>query len=192
MEIRDKVAVITGAASGIGYATALELARRGCKAILMVDLTDQVETNADQVNAELGRDVAFAFRGNVTDPAFRQEVFDAARDRFGLVSICIPAAGITRDDLAVRLDKATGKAQIYEQERFQLVIDVNLIAPVYWSLEMVARIAEDRFAGGLRSGTPTKAFRAPWSSSGRFRPRATRGRSPMPRPRPASRGPPRP
>jgi len=149
VEIKNKVAIITGAGSGIGNAVAIELANRGIKAVLMVDLTPQVEINAEQVNTEVGREVAFPYQGDVTDAVFRAKVFDDAQAKFGIISICMPAAGITRDSLAVRLDKDTGKARIYEQEKFQLVIDVNLIAPVYWALEMVARIAEVRFAEGL-------------------------------------------
>lgn len=154
MEIRDKVAVITGAGSGIGDAVAVELANRGIRAIIMVDLTDQVQVNAEQVNTQAGREVAFAYQGDVTDAQFRTAVFDDAQLKFGTVTICIPAAGITRDSLAVRLDKETGKARIYEQDEFQLVINVNLIAPVYWALEMVGRIAEARFAKGLKKWHP--------------------------------------
>ncbi|NVK44533.1 MAG: SDR family oxidoreductase [Oceanospirillaceae bacterium] len=150
VEIKDKVAVITGAGSGIGNAVAIELANRGVKAVLMVDLTDQVKINAEEVNAEVGRIVAYPYQGDVTQADFRTSVFDDAEEKFGLVSICIPAAGITRDSLAVRIDKETGKAKIYDQERFQLVLDVNLTAPVYWALEMVARIAEDRFNRDLK------------------------------------------
>ena len=71
-------------------------------------------------------------------------------------SLCVPAAGITRDDLAVRIDKNTGKARIYPVEQFKLVVDVNLIAPIYWSLEMIGRIAEDRAARGLKKWTPAE------------------------------------
>jgi NAD(P)-dependent dehydrogenase (short-subunit alcohol dehydrogenase family) len=66
----------------------------------------------------------------------------------------VPAAGITRDELAVRVDKGTGKARIYPLEQFKLVVDVNLIAPVYWALEMLGRIAEDRAAKGLKKWLP--------------------------------------
>jgi len=71
-----------------------------------------------------------------------------------VVSICVPAAGITRDGLCVRVDKATGKASVYPEEKFRQVIEVNLTAPVYWALEMVARIAEDRHRRGLGRWEP--------------------------------------
>src|SRR5436190_1841091 len=102
MEIADKVAVITGAASGIGRAVALELARRKVRAIALVDLGDAIKTVADEVNAAAGRQVAFPYQGNTTDEAFRTSVFDSISSQFGTVTVCVPAAGITRDDLAVR------------------------------------------------------------------------------------------
>jgi NAD(P)-dependent dehydrogenase (short-subunit alcohol dehydrogenase family) len=70
----------------------------------------------------------------------------------------VPAAGITRDDLAVRIDKHTGKARIYPLEQFRLVVDVNLIAPVYWALEMIGRIAEDRAARGVKRWLPDEGI----------------------------------
>jgi NAD(P)-dependent dehydrogenase (short-subunit alcohol dehydrogenase family) len=42
------------------------------------------------------------------------------------------------------LDKTTGVAAVYPEEMFRLVAEVNLIAPTYWALEMIARIAQDR------------------------------------------------
>ncbi len=144
MEIKNKVAVVTGAASGIGRAICLDLARRGTKAVAMVDLTDAVSEAAQEINREVGREVAYPFQNDVTDDNFRNEVFRQMRERFGCVSICVPAAGITRDALAVKVNKETGKAQIYPIETFRKVTEVNLIAPIYWALEMVGHLAEDR------------------------------------------------
>ena len=158
MEIAGKVAVITGAASGIGRAVATELARRNVRALALVDMGENIEGVAAGVNAEAGRRVAYAYRGDVTDAAFRASVFDSISDQFGMVSMCVPAAGITRDDLAVRVDKMTGKARIYPLDRFKQVIDVNLVAPVYWALEMIGRIAEHRAAAGLKRWEPTEGM----------------------------------
>lgn len=154
MDLSKKVAVITGGGSGIGRAVATAMARRGVAAVGLVDVSEAIADVAEVVNAEAGREVAVPFRGDTTDQAFRAAVFDAMSSRFGPVSLCVPAAGITRDDLAVRIDKNTGKARIYPVEQFRLVVDVNLIAPVYWALEMIGRIAEDRAARGLKRWSP--------------------------------------
>lgn len=156
MDINNRVAVVTGAASGIGREVTLQLAQRGAKAVAMVDMTDAVLEAAQEANARAGREVAIAFQGNTTDEAFRTSVFDRLEQQHGLATICIPAAGITRDDLALRLDKSTGKMRIYPVETFRLVVEVNLIAPVYWALEMVARIAQDRVARGLKRWVPSE------------------------------------
>jgi NAD(P)-dependent dehydrogenase (short-subunit alcohol dehydrogenase family) len=156
MEIANRVALVTGAASGIGREVTLELARRGAKAVAMVDLTETVSSTASEVNETIGRNVALPFRGDTTDAVFRASVFDRMEQQVGLASICIPAAGITRDDLALRLDKNTGKMRIYPVETFRLVVEVNLIAPIYWALEMVARIAQDRVARGLKRWVPSE------------------------------------
>jgi len=158
MEIADKVAVITGAASGIGRAVATELARRNVRALALVDMGEAIDAVAAEVNAEAGREVAHPYRGDVTDAAFRASVFDSISGRFGTVTMCVPAAGITRDDLAVRIDKITGKARIYPVDRFMLVVNVNLVAPVYWALEMIGRIAEERAARGLKRWQPTEGM----------------------------------
>ena len=81
-------------------------------------------------------------------------LIDRAETRFGPVQICVPAAGITRDALAVKIDKGSGRAAVYPVEQFRQVIEVNLVAPVYWALEMVGRIAEDRKRRGLGRWEP--------------------------------------
>lgn len=158
MDLADKVAVITGGASGIGRAVAAAMARRGVKGLALVDMNDAVDEVAATLNAEAGRVFAIPFKGNTTDEPFRASVFDLISEKFGPVTLCVPAAGITRDDLAVRVDKNTGKARIYPVEQFKLVVDVNLIAPVYWALEMIGRIAESRAARGLKRWAPTEGM----------------------------------
>ncbi|MCS3902468.1 NAD(P)-dependent dehydrogenase (short-subunit alcohol dehydrogenase family) [Methylohalomonas lacus] len=154
MEIRNKVAIVTGAASGIGQAVAGELAQQGVKAIAIVDMDDAVEDTANDINQVCNRDVAVPFKGDVTDATFRAEVFGKMRQDHGVVSICVPAAGITRDSLAVKVDKESGKSKIYDVEKFRQVTEVNLVAPIYWALEMIAGIAEDRAAHGKRKWHP--------------------------------------
>jgi len=154
MGFSNKVAVITGGASGIGRAVATAMARRNVAAVALVDVSPTVGEVAAALNAEIGRDFVLPFQGDTTDPAYRAGVFDEISRGRAQVSLCVPAAGITRDDLAIRVDKATGKARIYPQDLFRLVVEVNLIAPVYWALEMIGRIAEDRAARGLKKWNP--------------------------------------
>ncbi|NDE32468.1 MAG: SDR family oxidoreductase, partial [Betaproteobacteria bacterium] len=153
MDLSERVGVVTGGASGIGRAVAATMAQRKVKAVALVDQNAAVHEVARSLNQEAGREFAMPFEGDTTDEAFRASVFDTISKVHGLVSLCVPAAGITRDDLAVRIDRNSGKARIYPKAQFELVVQVNLIAPVYWALEMIGRIAEDRAARGLKRWT---------------------------------------
>jgi NAD(P)-dependent dehydrogenase (short-subunit alcohol dehydrogenase family) len=153
MKIPNRIAIITGAAGGIGRAVGTELIRRGAKVIGLVDTNPAASQVAANLNREAAREVARAYIGDTTDETFRKHVFQDMNRSFGLPSICVPAAAITRDDLAVRVDKATGRSVIYPVETFRKVTEVNFIAPIYWAIEMVAGIAESRAARGLKRWT---------------------------------------
>ena len=155
MIVEEKVAVVTGAASGIGRAVAADLVQRGVAAVAMVDRCDDIKQVSAKLQESAGSKASVVpFVGDVTDDAFRRAVFDEITAKCGIPSICVPAAGITRDKLSVRLDKQSGKATLYPVEDFLTVLKVNLVAPVYWALEMVGRIAEDRHARGLKRWAP--------------------------------------
>lgn len=154
MKIDGKVAIVTGAAGGIGFALCQELVNRKIKAIAMVDFSDKIEEAAETLNNSNGGSYAVAYRGDVTKEDFRKHVFQDIQEKKGPVRICVPAAGITRDELAVKFDKETGEVRIYPHENFRLVTEINLIAPVYWAMEMVAHIAEERKNKGLKRWTP--------------------------------------
>ncbi len=158
MTIQDKVAVVTGAAGGIGREVALELARRGARHVAVVDQSPTAAEVAMEINDAVGREVASGFSGDVTQDAFRQGVYQDLRGNHGVASICVPAAGVTRDELSVRLDKEKGRIVVYPVEKFRLVTEVNLIAPVYWGLEMVAGIAEDRRQNGKKKWQPEEGI----------------------------------
>ena len=150
MDIKDKVAVVTGAASGIGNAVANALASRGARGIALVDRSELVTEHAVELQKQFPDCPCLAVIGDVTDGEFRKGVFERVTAEMGSPRILVPAAGITRDRLSVKLDKETGKADIYPLEDFRLVTEINLIAPIYWALELIAGVAEDRAKRGLK------------------------------------------
>ncbi|MEK6798419.1 MAG: SDR family NAD(P)-dependent oxidoreductase [Planctomycetota bacterium] len=159
MNLNNKIAVITGGISGIGQATARMLAHDQVRAIAVVDFADNTESICEKMNADLGREVMVAFQGDVIDVDFRNRVFETMESRFGPVSLCVPAAGIVRDRLAVKIAQSNGtiKAELYCEDDFRRVIEVDLIAPIYWALRTVASVALDRARRGLKQWTPEES-----------------------------------
>lgn len=156
MNIKDAVAVITGAAGGIGKALALDLAKRGAKGLALVDHAEAVHELARDINKTTRSDRALGFKGDVSGDAFRKSVYREVAERFGPANVCVPGAGITRDGLAVKQDKTSGGISIYPIETFRQVVEVNLVAPVYWAMEMVAGVADRRARQGLKRWEPAE------------------------------------
>lgn len=151
MQIRDKIAIVTGAASGIGRATALHLAQQGARAIALVDQSDKCTQVAGEINsnAKTKTTHATAFIGDVCDEKFRRKVFAEMEKRGDLVRICVPAAGILRDALAVKRNRETGTADLLPIDTFRQVLEINLLHAIYWTMQMLARIIEQRTADNL-------------------------------------------
>src|SRR3974377_310393 len=97
MNIKGSVAVVTGAAGGIGRALALELVKRKAAGLALVDQSETVQHVAKAMNDLVGNGVATGFSGDVTDAGFRKRVYQETANRYGQVNICVPAAGMPRD-----------------------------------------------------------------------------------------------
>jgi 3-oxoacyl-[acyl-carrier protein] reductase len=114
MRLKDKVAIVTGAAQGIGAATAAKFAAEGAR-VAVCDMNAQaIDTVVAQCRS-LGAQ-AHGFMVNVTDRPAVDAMVDAVKARFGRIDVLVNNAGITRD---ARLQKMTS-------EQFDAVIDVNL------------------------------------------------------------------
>jgi len=156
MNIKNSIAVITGAAGGIGRALAFELVNRKASAMALVDRNQAAHEITRAVNELAQKQLAVGYVGDVTDAPFRTHVYEDMLSKHGRINVCVAAAGITRDSLAVKIEKQTHRISIYPVETFREVLEVNLVAPVYWALEMVAGIAEERAKKGLKRWEPTE------------------------------------
>lgn len=158
MKFTSKTAIITGAASGIGRATTHALIERDIGVVAAVDRNEIIRDLAKETNDKAGREIAIPFVGDVTCDQFRGEVFKAIKERFGAVHICIPAAGITRDALAVRRNKETGEVETYSREQLEEVFKINLVAPILWAMDSVASLAEYRISQGMKRWSPEEGM----------------------------------
>lgn len=100
-ELKDRIAVVTGAARGIGRAEALRLSQEGAR-VAVVDLRqDDAEDTVNQIRAAGG--VAEAYGVNVTDSASIKSMMADVAKRWGPVSVLVNNAGITRDNLLFKM-----------------------------------------------------------------------------------------
>ena len=89
-----KLALVTGAAQGLGRAHARRLAEEGAR-VLCSDLNgDGAKESADIINADLGDGTAFSIQHDVTDPQAWEAAVDAAREHLGGLNVLINNAGI--------------------------------------------------------------------------------------------------
>jgi 3-oxoacyl-[acyl-carrier protein] reductase len=106
----DKVAVVTGAAQGIGAATARRLAEEGA-AVAVIDLTaERAQGTVDTITAKGG--TARAYGCDVTDYDAVETVFAQVASDLGGIHILVNNAGITRDNLFFKMPKADWDAVI--------------------------------------------------------------------------------
>jgi 3-oxoacyl-[acyl-carrier protein] reductase len=113
----NQVALVTGASRGIGRAIAQELARQGAKVIG----TATTESGAASISAyltDIGADCGNGVVLNVDDAQRCTDVIDDIQKQFGGVSILVNNAGITQDQLAMRM----------KDEEWDAVIATNLTA----------------------------------------------------------------
>lgn len=122
MLLNNQVALITGAANGIGRATALRFVQEGASVVVSdVDETGLAETG-QQIEAAGGQYAAVV--GSVASDADVQKMVDAAVSTFGTLHILINNAGITRDGLTARVKD--GQVKFLPEESWDAVLDVNL------------------------------------------------------------------
>ena len=115
LSLKDRVAIVTGGAQGIGYAVADILAQRGASVMVADVLADKAETAAKEIADKTGRKVSAAFV-NVTDSASVKAMADTTIEKFGKVDILVNNAGITRDNLLMRIS----------DDDWDAVLDINL------------------------------------------------------------------
>ena len=122
--LRNKVVIITGAASGIGRATALRFAQEGAR-VAAWDVNDNASEGLLKELADGGAAEALFRKVNVTDPQSVQAAVDEVVARWKRIDVMVNNAGILRDGLLVKV-KDGAVVSSMSDEQFEAVINVNL------------------------------------------------------------------
>jgi 3-oxoacyl-[acyl-carrier protein] reductase len=111
MDFTDQAVIITGSARGIGLAIARKFASLGAKVVIC----DLDQALVDQVATALGGG-AIGIKCNVTNAEDVAHLVDTTKDRLGKIDVLVNNAGITRDNLMIRMD----------EKDWDAVLDINL------------------------------------------------------------------
>ncbi|MBI3754935.1 MAG: 3-oxoacyl-[acyl-carrier-protein] reductase [Deltaproteobacteria bacterium] len=132
MILKDKVALVTGAAQGIGKAIALKLAQNGADMVISDVNLDKAGETASEVE-RLGRR-AIALKANVANLQEAEAMMDETVAKLGAIHILVNNAGITKDALILRM----------KEEDWDAVIAVNLKGVFNCTKAAVRHMAKQR------------------------------------------------
>jgi len=117
MSLTDQIAVVTGASRGIGAEIALQLAAHGAQVACVATTVENAEPTVAQIQESGG--LARPFGCDVSDADAVNALFQAVEDQLGTARILVNNAGLTRDNLMLRM----------KDEEWERVIAVNLKGP---------------------------------------------------------------
>ncbi|MCZ2127502.1 MAG: beta-ketoacyl-ACP reductase [Anaerolineales bacterium] len=142
MRMKDKVALITGGAAGIGKATALRFAEEGAKVVIC----DVNEALGGETVKLLGADASF-FKADVTQRESVQTLMDAVLAKYGRIDVLVNNAGVLRDGMLIKFKEGQLVGQMSEAD-FDLVVSVNLKG-VFNCAQAVAPIMAKQGGGAI-------------------------------------------
>jgi NADP-dependent 3-hydroxy acid dehydrogenase YdfG len=130
--IKDKVAIITGASSGIGYATALALSKAGAKVAIGARRIDRLEELAKKISADGGE--VFYQKLDVTQRSECENFAKAVLEKWGSIDILVNNAGL----MPLSLFKSL---KVDEWDR---MIDVNIKGVLYCTGSVILHMKEKK------------------------------------------------
>ena len=132
LKLTGKVALVTGAAQGIGKAVALLLARNGADIVVSDINLEKAEETAKEIES-IGRK-AMAIKVNVANLNDVEQMVEAILEKFGKIDILVNNAGITRDKLILRMT----------EEDWDAVLNVNLKGTFNCTKAVVRHMSKQR------------------------------------------------
>jgi NAD(P)-dependent dehydrogenase (short-subunit alcohol dehydrogenase family) len=135
--LKGRVALVTGASSGLGVQFARALADNGACVALVARRVERLKALKDEIDNKGGQ--AFALEVDVTDRAAMTRAFDAAEKAFGTVTILVNNAGIAHGGRAVEMTA----------EEWRKVLGTNLDAVFFWAQEAARRMLAAKKQGAI-------------------------------------------
>lgn len=135
--LKGRVALVTGASSGLGKQFARALADNGAAVALVARRVERLKALKDEIEGKGGK--AVAIEADVTDRAAMAGAFDAAEKAFGTVTILVNNAGIAHGGRAVEMPP----------EEWRKILSTNLDAVFFWAQEAARRILAANKQGAI-------------------------------------------
>ena len=136
-DLTGRVALVTGASSGLGARFATVLAENGAAVALVARRPDRLHDLKQKIEAAGGK--AVAIEADVLDRTAMTRAFDQAEQALGTVTILVNNAGVAHADRAVEMT----------QEKWRQVLSTNLDAVFYWAQEGARRMLAAKQKGAI-------------------------------------------
>jgi NADP-dependent 3-hydroxy acid dehydrogenase YdfG len=133
MKLRGRVAIITGASSGVGYEAARLLAREGAVVVGAARRRDKLEWLVGEIASEGGQ--ALAIPTDVTDPGQVARLVDSAYNLLGRIDILINSAGVVHK---------VAPLEQFSDDEFRLVVETNLHGSFYTARAVIPHMKRQR------------------------------------------------
>lgn len=117
--LKDKVALLTGASRGLGFATALTLAREGCRVAVNSRSEESAKSAAEKITSETGTQ-AFGLAGDVSEVGVAEKLVDETVHTFGTLDLLFTNAG----------GPPAGTFESFDEEAWQKAIDLSFTSHV--------------------------------------------------------------
>lgn len=155
--LQNKIAIVTGGASGIGKAVVLEFASQGA-AVAIADINPD-NANAVATEIETAGGTAAAYEVDVSNPASIKSAVDGVVEQFGTIDILVNCAGINK----------FGRFWEFTTEEWEAIRSVNLDGPWHFSQAVVRVMLEKKYGKIVNivstAGTRATPRAAPYSTS---------------------------